>query len=275
MATPTLTRHRLDGALGPVLVDVRSAGSEARPAVIIVHGFKGFKDWGMFPPFASRAAKAGFTAVSFNMSGSGVDNDGNFTLVDRFVRNTYSAELSDLATVANALASGRLGVPNPASISLVGHSRGGGVAILHAARDPRISALVTWAAIGTVERWSETEKAAWRESGHLDIQNARTGQIFPLETAVLDDMEQHRESLDIPAAASRIQIPWLIIHGTEDESVPVSDAELLKRSSGRESTELMLVEGAGHTFGAVHPWRGAGPVTGKVFDATVGWPTPI
>ncbi|MGH7656725.1 MAG: alpha/beta hydrolase family protein, partial [Gemmatimonadales bacterium] len=150
MATPTLTRHGLDGALGPILVDVRSGSLAPRPAIIIVHGFKGFKDWGMFPPLASRAARAGFTSVSFNMSGSGVDDAGDFTLGDRFVRNTYSRERADLTEVVDALLAGRLGVPPPTSIGLIGHSRGGGLAILHTADDRRIAALVTWAAIGSV-----------------------------------------------------------------------------------------------------------------------------
>src|SRR5512143_489800 len=77
MATPTLTAHTLPGVLGPLLVDVRTSDrAEPRPAVLIVHGFKGFKDWGMFPPLADRVARAGFTAVSFNLSGSGVDEKG-------------------------------------------------------------------------------------------------------------------------------------------------------------------------------------------------------
>ena len=57
MATPTLTKHTLPGALGPILVDVRAGGrAAARPAVLVLHGFKGFKDWGMFPPLAERLA---------------------------------------------------------------------------------------------------------------------------------------------------------------------------------------------------------------------------
>ena len=49
----------------------------------------------------------------------------------------------------DALAGGELGVAPPTTVGLVGHSRGGGVAVLQAARDPRVQALVTWAAIST------------------------------------------------------------------------------------------------------------------------------
>ena len=272
MATPTLTKHTLPGALGPILVDVRAGGRTAsRPAVIVLHGFKGFKDWGMFPRIAERLARAGFTAVSPNLSGSGVDDAGEFSLPDRFGHNTFSAELEDVGQVIAALMHGELGVPTPSTLGLLGHSRGGGIAALHAARDPGVRALVTWSAISRVERWPADQRAAWREAGQTEIKNARTGQILPLYTDVLDDIEQHAGALDIEAAAGRIAVPWLIIHGTEDESVGFSEAESLKAASSREKTRLLPIERGGHTFGATHPWRSSTPQLDTVFDATVEW----
>ena len=272
MATPTLTKHSLPGALGQILIDVRAGGRDAsRPAVVVVHGFKGFKDWGMFPHLAERLARAGFAAVSFNLSGSGVDDAGEFSLPDRFGHNTFSAELLDVAHVVDALINGELGVPVPSSLGLVGHSRGGGIATLQAARDPRIQALVTWAAISRVERWAAEQRSGWRDTGHIEIQNARTGQILPLYTDVLDDIEQNADSLDIEAAAGQIRVPWLIIHGTEDESVGFSEAESLKAASSRKKTRLLPIEGGSHTFGATHPWSSATPQLESVFDATLNW----
>jgi len=272
MATPALTKHALPGALGQILIDVRSAGrNTSRPAVLVVHGFKGFKDWGMFPHLAERLARAGFSAVTFNLSGSGVDDGGEFSLPDRFGHNTFSAELQDLQRVLDALLSGALGVPVPSTLALVGHSRGGGIAVLQTARDSRIRALVTWAAISRVERWPEDERRAWRARGHTEIQNARTGQILPLYTDVLDDIEHNAETLDIGAAAARIRVPWLIIHGSEDESVGFTEAETLKAASRRKKTQLLAIERGGHTFGATHPWRSATAELDLVFDATLDW----
>jgi uncharacterized protein len=272
MATPTLTKHSLPGALGQLLIDVRAAGrSSSRPAVLILHGFKGFKDWGMFPHLAERLALAGFTAVSPNLSGSGVDDAGEFTLPDRFGHNTFSAELQDVGRVLDSLTEGELGVPPPSTLGLLGHSRGGGIAVLQTARDPRIRALVTWSAISQVGRWPQEQRDAWRATGHIEIQNARTGQILPLYTDVLDDIEQNAESLDIETAAGQIGVPWLIIHGTEDESVGFSEAELLKMASSRKKTRLLPIERGGHTFGATHPWRSTTPQLDAVFDATVAW----
>ncbi|HEV8454347.1 MAG TPA: alpha/beta fold hydrolase [Gemmatimonadales bacterium] len=274
MATPTLTKHSLPGSLGEILIDVRAGGrASTRPAVLVLHGFKGFKDWGMFPPLSQRLAQAGFIVVSPNLSGSGVDDEGDFSLPERFSHNTFSAELEDVRRVIDALVAGQLGVPTPSTLGLVGHSRGGGIAILQAARDPRVRTLVTWAAISSVERWPASQRSSWRAAGRTDIQNARTGQVLPLYTDVLDDLEQNASALDIEAAGRRLRIPWLVIHGTEDESVPFAEAERLKAASTRPDTHLLPIEGGGHTFGAVHPWRSTTPELATVFDATLAWLT--
>jgi dienelactone hydrolase len=274
MATPSLSKHTLPGAVGEILVDVRAAGrGSPRPAVLVVHGFKGFKDWGMFPPLADRLAQAGFSVVSPNLSGSGVDDAGEFVWPERFGHNTLSAELADIGTVLDALTASELGTAPPTRIGVVGHSRGGGVGVLHAARDARIRALVTWAAIATVQRWpDDAERARWRARGKTEVLNARTGQVLPLYTDALDDVERHGAgTLDIPGAASRVTAPWLILHGSGDASVPVAEAERLARAAPAETSRLMRVEGAGHTFGAVHPWRGTTPELDVVMKETVAW----
>ena len=270
MATATLTKHRLDGALGEILVDVRSGGrTSSRPAVVVLHGFKGFKDWGMFPPLAERLGRGGFTAVTLNLSGSGVDDTGEFSLPERFAHNTFTAELTDVGRVVDALVQGRLGVSPPSSLGLVGHSRGGGIAVLHTARDPRINALVTWSAISTVDRWPAAKRAEWRAAGLEEIENKRTGQLLPLYPDVLDDIERNRAALDIATAASAIRVPWLIVHGRIDESVPLEEAERLVAAAPAASTRFLPIEHGGHTFGAAHPWKGSTPELEQVFEATV------
>ena len=126
----------------------------------------------------------------------------------------------------------------PSTLALVGHSRGGGTAVLQTARDSRVRTLVTWAAISSVERWPEDQRSAWRARGRTEIRNARTGQILPLYTDVLDDIEQNAETLDIEAAAARIRVPWLIIHGTEDESVRFNEARVLAAASRLQEDQI-------------------------------------
>ena len=68
-----------------------------------------------------------------------------------------------------------------------------------------------------------------------------------------------------------ITVPWLLIHGTNDESVGFSEAELLKGAGTGKTIRLMPVEGGGHTFGATHPWRAGTAELDTVFDATIEW----
>jgi uncharacterized protein len=274
MATAALIKRSIRGALGDILIDIRSSEpASGGPAVLVLHGFKGFKDWGMFPRISERLARAGFTVVSPNLSGSGVDDAGEFSLPERFGHNTFSAELEDVGLTIEALVQGELEVSPPSSLGLVGHSRGGGIAVLEAARDARVKALVTWAAISTVERWSAEQRRTWRAAGRTDITNARTGQVLPLYTDVLDDIQRNGAALHIEEAARRVSIPWLILHGTEDESVPFSEAERLKSAAIGPEVRLLPIDEGGHTFGAVHPWRASTPQLDLVFDATVSWLT--
>ena len=268
MATPVLTRHRRRGTLGDILIDVRAGNRrDAGPAVVLCHGFKGFKDWGFFPPVADRLARAGYVVVSWNASGSGVDDSGEFVWPERFAANTFSAELSDLESVLGALDGGALDVVKPSTIGLVGHSRGGGLAILAASRSERVASLVTWAAISTPHRWSVEMRRRWREAGFLEITNQRTGQVIKALPDVLDDLERNSDLLDIGSAADRVKCPWIVIHGAVDETVKLKEAEELASRASRPA--LRVVPRTGHTFGAVHPFQGMTPALTEVFDATV------
>ncbi|MBI4502780.1 MAG: alpha/beta fold hydrolase [Gemmatimonadetes bacterium] len=274
MATIKRTPFELRGADGgPLRGDVRTAGS-SRPAVVICHGFKGFKDWGMFPPLAERLARAGLTAVSFNFSGSGVGADHeSFSEPQRFAHDTYTRQLDDLSEVLRALSAARLvpGLGVPPKRGLFGHSRGGGVAILKTAEDPSIGALVTWSAISTGHRWDAQVVRDWRASGELEVVNSRTGDVLHMSTDMLNDLEADagRGRLDVQGAAARIGVPWLIVHGSEDESVPLAEAETLAQANTRAS--LRVIRGAGHTFGARHPWRGSTRELDEAMEATVAW----
>ena len=115
----------------------------------------------------------------------------------------------------------------------------------------------------------DATRRAWRERGALDVANVRTGQVIPVGTALLDEIESDDPSLDILGAARRLDVPWLVVHGTADESVPVTEGEMLARAAGRELATWLPVPGAGHTFGAAHPWKRPVPPADAVFDATL------
>jgi uncharacterized protein len=272
LSTPSKRSFRLIGADGgPLRGDVASAGGR-RPVVVICHGLKGFKDWGFFPYLGERLARAGFAAVSFNFSGSGVGEDNEtFDEPERFARNTYTRELRDLAIVLEALVSGGLDL-RPATYGLLGHSMGGGLAILRAAQDERARALVTWAGVARFGRLVAPLADELRRAGKSEMLNQRTGQRLPVYRDLLDDLDANGQTtLNVLGAAPSVQAPWLIVHGTADESVPWGDARDLHRAAAPGKAELFLVDGAGHTFGGTHPWAGSNAALEQVVQRTVEW----
>lgn len=254
---PSTHRHKGSAREGP-----------PRTAVVIIHGFKGFRRWGFFPHLARRLAEAGHAAITFDFSRNGVGPGGeDFDELEAFAKNTFTRELEEVAQVVEALEGGQLPAPAPERIALLGHSRGGGTAILAASElSDTIDALITWAAVASFDRWGDEVKEEWRREGRIHIPNARTGQDMPLDIGLLEDLERHRSRLDIQAAAQRIKMPWCIIHGTRDESVPVEEARKLHAVAA--SAELELIPGAGHTFGAGHPFGAESSDLTKAIERT-------
>jgi dienelactone hydrolase len=221
-------------------------------AVIVCHGFKGFARWAFFPHLSRTLAQNGLTAITVDFSGSGIGRDREtFTEPEAFAHNTFTRELEDLELIEDYARrmkwiGGKFG--------LFGHSRGGGMAIVYtAAEGSNVNSLVTWAAISYPNRWSPEDVVTWRRRGFTDITNSRTGDVMRLETDLLEDVEQHgKTKLNIEGAAAKIRVPWLIVHGTADETVPSTEAERLHSAAKGVST-LRLIEGSGHTFEAKHP----------------------
>ncbi|MFW6088233.1 MAG: alpha/beta hydrolase family protein [Gemmatimonadota bacterium] len=238
-------------------------------AVLVCHGFKGFKDWGFFPHAARHlASRLGCPVVTFNFTGSGVGADlENFTEPEAFGRNTFSKEVDDAAAVLDGMEAGRLGdatLPAATRIGTLGHSRGGVAAILSAER-PSVRATVTWSAIASVQRYARLfDDVAPGEP--VPVRNARTGQVLPLYPDVLRDVEENAERFDLAASLRRSGVPLLVVHGTADTSVPPADAARLAEAA--DEARLELIEGAGHTFEVGHPFEGPTDELTRVLELT-------
>lgn len=256
----------------PIRGDLRALrGRPPRTAVVLCHGFKGFKDWAFFPSLARAIARRGHAAITFNLSTSGVGPDGkDFSALDLFARQTHSGNLDEIRAVLDAVGSGPLFPDPPERVALFGFSRGGGEAVLAAADGTAIDALVTWSAIASVERSPAEHIAAWERGETVHITNSRTHQEMPVGPEYWRDIVESGGSLDVLGAAARVRVPWLIAHGEEDETVPVDDARSLFDAAG-ENAELLLVEGASHTYGAAHPFAEIPAPLGAVASATLDW----
>ncbi|MEJ7779710.1 MAG: alpha/beta hydrolase, partial [Daejeonella sp.] len=159
----------IDGAAGkPILMDLNyKTGNEHAPMVVFVHGFKGFKDWGSHNLVAEYFAAHGLRYLKFNFSHNGTTPENPLEFVDlgAFGDNTFTKEFEDLDKVITFVKSGA-DFPAPKSLSLIGHSRGGGTAIIQTAEDERIDKLITWASIARFNSlWKSEDEDEWRKKG--------------------------------------------------------------------------------------------------------------
>ncbi|WP_247666393.1 S9 family peptidase [Aquimarina sp. MMG015] len=244
----------------PILTDVfYNNKKDKQPIVIFCHGYKGFKDWGPWDLVANTFAQAGFFFIKFNFSHNGgtIEQPMDFPDLDAFGTNNYLIELDDLKCVLDQVTSVSFEYQqyvNPNNIVLIGHSRAGGITTIKASEDSRISKLITWAGVSDYE--SRFPKGAtfqsWKDEGVFYVENGRTKQKMPHDFQFYTTFVENKERLTIAKAAKNVKVPYLIIHGTEDPTVSMKEAEDL--NSWNPNSELYLVSGADHVFGAKHPW---------------------
>jgi dienelactone hydrolase len=245
----------------PIALDIfYQPNKNPQPVLVYAHGFNGFKDWGNFDSIAKQVCLAGFVVVKFNFSHNGTSpaHPTEFVNLEAFGLNNYSKQLYDLEQVVDWIADPQndfAAVIDAQAIYLLGHSMGGGIGILFAARDPRIKKLVTWASISECKTpwgsWPAEKMLEWRNTGVQYYKNSRTGQDMPLFYQLYEDYQQNKENLDVKKAIAGLNIPVLICHGTLDPAVPIENAYAL--SAAQPAAELFTVPGD-HVFGRKHPW---------------------
>mgnify|MGYP001041479204 CR=1 FL=1 len=220
----------------------------------------------------SRAAGGAAHAALDDAPGIGADLE-TCTELDRFAADTTTAQLGDLRAVLDALERGDIGAGRAdlGRVAVLGHSRGGATAILGARADRRVRAVVSWAGISTLQRWPESETRAWRARGYTEVLNTRTGQTLRINASYLDDLAAHGERYDVLRAVSELEVPLLVVHGGDDTSVPAREARALHAAARPGRAELLLLPETGHTFGAVHPWRGTNPALERAIQHTAAW----
>ncbi|WP_109436346.1 S9 family peptidase [Aquimarina sp. AU119] len=245
----------------PILIDVfYNETRTPKPVIVFCHGYKGFKDWGAWDLVARMFANAGFFFIKFNFSHNGgtAEQPIDFPDLEAFGQNNFIKELDDLETVINWITAPGFNFKKEVKskdIILIGHSRGGGIATIKAAEDSRVSKLITWASVSDYEsRFPKGEALEeWQSNGVMYVQNGRTKQQMPHYFQFYTTFITHKERLTITNAAQQIQIPYLIIHGTADPTVSVQEGKDIH--SCNANSELFLIEGADHVFGAKHPWE--------------------
>ncbi|HUU34293.1 MAG TPA: dienelactone hydrolase family protein [Vicinamibacterales bacterium] len=200
--------------------------ADPRPAVIVLHGWQpaGTNGAALVASRAERYAADGYVALALSLRGwppSGGSDDCGLRQPD------------DVAAAAAWLRA----LPGVAAdrIGLVGFSQGGQVALLTAARDPRIRAVAAYFPVTDVARWKAT-------TANVDIPAYITAVCEPGGADLRSPVQR----------AVTIAGPVLLVHGDADTRVPTEQSRLMAAAltaAGR-AVDLLIVPGAQHGFTA-------------------------
>ena len=211
--------------------------------VAIGHGVTGNKDRPLVVALAEGLAAAGVSALRFSFAGNG-DSGGDFR------EATISKEVGDLDAVLSALdAAGKM-------VIYAGHSMGGAVGVLKASSDDRIKALVSLAGMVDTKKFAETEFGEVTP----DAGNMWDDEDCPLSQTYMDDMRAIGTVVD---KGGEISVPWLLVHGTEDDVVLIQDTHDIFEKA-REPKQKIIIEGCDHVFSEP-------PHLGAMVDGVVAW----
>jgi putative redox protein len=201
------------------------------PAVLLVHGYPSQVSAAVIastalPELAGRiAAEMGWTAMALQLRGVG-DSEGSFSL---------RGWLDDLLAAVDHLAA-------DASVSgvwLAGYGTGGALSICAAAANPAIRGVAALGAPADFDDWASNPR---RVLDHAREVGLIRDPGFP---ASLDQWSRELRELRAVAAAPQLAPrPLLVVHGSDDDLVPVFDARVIVDAHG--SAELRIIYGAGH-----------------------------
>ncbi|WP_454061882.1 alpha/beta hydrolase [Candidatus Nitrospira salsa] len=207
--------------------------------VVLGHGVTGNKDRPFVVALAEALSHDGIPALRMSFSGNG-DSEG------RFEDSTISKEVNDLGSVFDVL--------DGWNILYVGHSMGGAVGVLLASQDPRIVGLVSLAGMVHTDAFSQREFSDVTPDKGLmwDEPACPLSQVFIDDTSAIGT---------VVTRAPSIKVPWLLVHGTADDVVPLQDSlDIFERAN--DPKQLVQIEGADHVFSThtpkmvkvVHEW---------------------
>jgi uncharacterized protein len=209
----------------------RSAPGHWVPGLVICHGFPSGRDAGKvsaksFPELADRvAAELGWKVLVFTFRGCG-DSAGNFSF-----RGWLDDCLAGVTFVRNQ--------PDVSGVWLAGFGTGGAVAICAAARDAAVRGVAAVSAPADFDDWANHPRRLLLHAREVGIIHDPT---FP---SGFDSWA--REAREVRATACMREVaprPVLVLHGSEDDAVPVFDARVLADAHG--DADLRIIEGGPH-----------------------------
>ncbi len=194
------------------------------------HGLESSKDGDKWLALAPRLYDAGFASLRFSYRGCGEGEDKS---EGEFDGTTLTGRISDYRAATDFLQEAKIDI---ARLGVIGSSFGGMVAL--AAREERIKAIVTLATPSHIPFQSEGKAARAIEIGYIELGSGKR-----LKIGFYLDLLRY----NIDDEVKKIHHPLLVVHGSQDDVVPVADANTLY-SLANEPKRLEIIDGANHAF---------------------------
>ncbi|MBT7243146.1 MAG: alpha/beta hydrolase, partial [Flavobacteriaceae bacterium] len=116
--------------------------------------------------------------------------------------------------------------------------------------------VITWAGVSDFKarfQIGSSQFNDWKEKGITYIENSRTKQLMPHYFQFFQDFSANENRLTIKLAVKKLNIPLLVVQGSDDTTVIEAEASLLHQWSPK--SELEIIKNGDHSFGTIHPWK--------------------
>ena len=237
-----------------------SAGTST-PLVIIINGHNGFYNYGMFPFIQKALFENGISSYSFNFSHGGIIGDADyFEDLEKYEKNCMRLETDDLLCILHNLNSGEF--DKHSKVILLAHSLGGVPAIFGAGKaadeNINIDGIILISAVKTLNFWAAEMIKEWATAGVFYKKNNRTKQELPQGFEFLQEVLRSDTIWNVEAGIKSLEAPILILHGENDEAIPVEHGKTLYAwaKETNPKTVFKLIPNATHTYNTKHPFEG-------------------
>ena len=201
--------------------------------IVLGHCFTCTRHTSILRRIAKDLCNAGFIVLRFDFSGNG-QSQGEFT------ESTYSKQVTEMETAVDVIAS-----HGATRIGMAGHSMGGSISFLTAAQNDNVKAVCTVGSrisgLKVTGFLSRTQREILEKTGEVTFTSR--GRFLKITDEFFTDTDR----FDLPQLLQSFDKPLLMVHGDQDEIIPVREAYKAREMSNG-GARVEVISGADHMF---------------------------